>query len=62
MRRTLFALTALIASAVIGGLLLEAGVLLLFGEQPKFPRRVVGAPFGLRITSPMPSTVTSPPM
>jgi lysophospholipase L1-like esterase len=52
MRRTLFALTALVASAVIGGLLLEAGVLLLFGEQAKFPRRVVGAPFGLRINEP----------
>jgi len=52
MRRTVFAVTALFTSLVIGALVLEIGVLLIFGEQPKFPRRVVGAPFGLRINEP----------
>jgi hypothetical protein len=37
---------------VIGGLILEGGVLLFRGEQPKFPRHVVGASFGLRINEP----------
>jgi hypothetical protein len=35
-----------------GGLLLEAGVVLLLGEQPKFPRHVVSSAFGLRINEP----------
>jgi lysophospholipase L1-like esterase len=37
---------------LVAGLLFEGLVLLIFGEQPKFPRRVVGGPFGLRINEP----------
>jgi lysophospholipase L1-like esterase len=37
---------------VASGLILEAGVVLLLGEQPKFPRHVVGSTFGLRINEP----------
>jgi hypothetical protein len=40
-------LIALASLALFAGLL-EGGVLLLFGEQPKFPRRVVGADFDVR--------------
>jgi len=35
-----------------GAALLEVGVVLILGEQIKFPRRVVGAPFGVRINQP----------
>ena len=52
MRRALFAAIALCIGGVIAGGLLELGVLLLIGEQPKFPRHVVGAPFGLRVNEP----------
>jgi lysophospholipase L1-like esterase len=48
MRRVVFTLVSLLVSLVIASLVLEGGVLLLAGEQPKFPRRVVGANFGLR--------------
>lgn len=33
-------------------LLLEIGVLLVMGEQPKFPRHVVGTDFGVRVNEP----------
>jgi lysophospholipase L1-like esterase len=39
-------------SAALSALLLEGGVLLILGEQVKFPRHVVGASFGLRINEP----------
>jgi lysophospholipase L1-like esterase len=48
----LVATIALCISGLIAALLLEVGVLVLVGEQPKFPRHVVGAPFGLRINEP----------
>lgn len=52
MRRALFILLTLALGAGAGALLLELGVLVFAGEQPKFPRHVVGAPFGLRINQP----------
>jgi lysophospholipase L1-like esterase len=52
MRRIAFTLLALSIGAVLTAFVLELGVLAVFGEQPKFPRRVVGAPFGLRINQP----------
>ena len=51
-RRLLLLLALLGASVLTSLLLLEAGVLLVFGEQPKYPRHVVGANFGLRINRP----------
>lgn len=39
-------------SLCVSGLLVEAVVLLALGEQPKFPRHVVGAPFGIRYNEP----------
>ncbi len=42
-----------LALATLGAALLAEGlVLLLLGEQVKFPRHVVGAPFGLRVNQP----------
>jgi len=52
MRRVFFAVLALCVGGIVAWLILEAGVLAFSGEQPKFPRRVVGAPFGLRINEP----------
>lgn len=52
MRRFAFTLVSVLLSLIIACLVLEVGVLLLAGEQPKFPRRVVGAEFGLRINEP----------
>jgi lysophospholipase L1-like esterase len=48
------AATLVLAGAALAAsfALLEIGVRLAVGEQPKFPRRVVGAPFGLRINEP----------
>lgn len=46
------ALVLLLASLGFAGLLAEAAVRLTMGEQVKFPRRVVGAPFGVRINEP----------
>ena len=51
-RRLVANLIALTAGVVISALLLEVLVLAIFGEQPKFPRHVVGAPFGVRINQP----------
>jgi lysophospholipase L1-like esterase len=45
-------LLALAVALVLAGLLAEGLVLLVLGEQVKFPRHVVGAPFGLRINQP----------
>lgn len=45
-------LLLLTASVVVCAVFLELAVLALFGEQVRFPRRVVGAPFGLRINEP----------
>jgi hypothetical protein len=42
----------LAVSVLIGGIVLEVGVLVFLGEQPKFPRHVVGSKFGLRINQP----------
>lgn len=39
-------------SLVVSGALLELGVRILLGPQVKFPRRVVEAPWGLRINEP----------
>ncbi|MFI5314812.1 MAG: SGNH/GDSL hydrolase family protein [Myxococcota bacterium] len=52
MRRTLFVLIAALLGLSIAGAIAEVGVLLIFGEQVKFPRHVVGAPFGIRINDP----------
>ena len=41
------------ASLLIAGLIAEGGVRLFLGEQVKFPRHVVGAPFGVRINEPL---------
>jgi hypothetical protein len=45
-------LLLLVAALTMGALLCEGLVRYLFGEQPKFPRRVVEGPFGLRINQP----------
>lgn len=45
-------LVKLCVSFAFMALLLEGGVLLVFGEQPKFPRHVVGADFGIRTNLP----------
>ena len=51
-RRWLGSLVLLAFGVATAGLLLEGLVLLFFGEQPKFPRHVVGSAFGLRINEP----------
>ena len=43
---------ALLLGSVLSALLLEGMVAALFGPQVRFPRHVVGAPFGLRINEP----------
>ena len=45
-------LCLMLASIVFACLLSEGIVLLTCGEQPKFPRHVVGADFGVRINEP----------
>ena len=45
-------LAALALGALLSAALLEVGVLVLLGEQVRFPRHVVGAPFGVRINEP----------
>ena len=45
-------LLLVLASTLFACLLSEGLVLLLCGEQPKFPRHVVGAEFGVRINEP----------
>jgi hypothetical protein len=42
----------LLVVLLLGALLVELLVLLALGEQPKFPRRVVSAPWGLRYNEP----------
>ncbi len=45
-------LLALVIGLLLAALLTELVVLIVFGEQPKFPRHVVGAPWGLRYNEP----------
>lgn len=45
-------LLAVLAGVLVGGALAEALVVLVAGEQPKFPRHVVRAPWGLRYNEP----------
>lgn len=52
MRRALAALATLAIALVASAALLECGVLAAKGPQVRFPRRVVGAPFGVRINEP----------
>jgi hypothetical protein len=52
LRRAIFATIALSLGLAVAAILLEVGVLLTVGEQPKFPRHVVGAHFGLRVNEP----------
>ncbi len=52
MKRFLGTLVVAIVAVFVSAALLEFGVRLALGEQVKFPRRVVGAPFGLRINEP----------
>jgi len=51
-RSVLKKLGLLAASLIVAALLVEVAVLIFAGEQPKFPRRVVGAPWGLRYNEP----------
>jgi lysophospholipase L1-like esterase len=51
-RRILFVLAAAFVGLAIAAAIAEVGVLVIFGEQVKFPRHVVGAPFGIRINEP----------
>ena len=51
-RKLLFRVGALAVGLVIAAVLAEVLVLALFGEQPKFPRRVVEAPWGIRYNEP----------
>jgi len=51
-RRWRARMAALAAGLIVGALLAEALVLLVAGEQPKFPRHVVRAPWGLRYNEP----------
>ncbi|HET6278968.1 MAG TPA: GDSL-type esterase/lipase family protein [Candidatus Polarisedimenticolia bacterium] len=48
----LASLALLVTSLIVSALLLEGAVRLAIGEQVKFPRRVVGAPWGLRYNEP----------
>src|SRR5687767_11459329 len=52
MRRAMLAAITLCLGLVFASVLAEVGVLAVAGEQPKFPRHVVGGPFGLRINEP----------
>ena len=52
MRRFAAALATLAVALILSAALLEVGVLVALGPQARFPRRVVGAPFGLRINEP----------
>jgi GDSL-like Lipase/Acylhydrolase family len=52
LRALLLRLTELVVSIVVTAALVELLVPLFLGEQPKFPRRVVEAPWGLRYNEP----------
>jgi len=52
MRTTLRRYLLLTVSLLVSAAILEIGVLAILGERVKFPRRVVGAPFGVRINQP----------
>ncbi len=45
-------LGVLLVASIVAGLVAEGAVLLIFGEQVRFPRHVVGTEFGLRINEP----------
>lgn len=51
-RRWLRRIFALAVGLLVAALAFELGVRLVLGEQPKFPRHVVGAPWGLRFNQP----------
>lgn len=51
-KKALFAGLLLLMSLGLFALILEVGVLLVAGEQPKFPRHVVGTDFGVRVNQP----------
>lgn len=51
-RRWLQRILAVFLGCLFAGVAAEILVLALLGEQPKFPRRVVGAPWGLRYNQP----------
>ena len=42
----------LLLSLVLSALFVEVAVLLVIGEQAKFPRHVVGTEFGVRVNEP----------
>ena len=50
--RSLSNLLLLCISLLLCSLVLEGLVVLVFGEQPKFPRRVISSTFGVRINEP----------
>ena len=52
MKRFLGTLVVTLVAVFVSLALLELGARLTLGEQVKFPRRVVGAPSGLRINEP----------
>ena len=52
MKRLFATLATLGIALLVSAALLEGGVLLTKGPQARFPRRVVGAPFGVRINEP----------
>ncbi len=52
MRRIAFALIAALLGVSLAAVIAELGVLWLFGEQVKFPRHVVSAPWGIRRNEP----------
>ena len=52
MKRVAATLALLAVTVLCSAALLEIGVRVFLGQQVRFPRRVVGAPFGLRINEP----------
>jgi hypothetical protein len=52
MKRLAATLALVVVTVLFSAALLEIGVRIFLGQQVRFPRRVVGAPFGLRINEP----------
>ena len=52
MAKALRILLLLTASVLVCSFAVETAVTLILGEQVRFPRHVVGAPFGVRINEP----------